>query len=215
LRSVFKLSVEEDGSLVPPSVGSELRSRGTRGRPRDPKVGEAILAAALDLLTEVGYSRLTIEGVALRAGVAKTSLYRRWPTRESLILDAVEKLGLAERPEVPDTGTLRRDMLAYLRAWIQFRHAQAWTSEVLANAELKDFFRKQLGTGLTFGFRTIVERAVERGELRPDTDVELMAALPIALVHQNYVVTGEPADEGLVRRIVDQFFNPAGKALRC
>jgi AcrR family transcriptional regulator len=173
-------------------------------------VDEAILAAALELLAEQGYSRLTVEGVALRAGVAKTSLYRRWSTKESLILDAVVNVGLAERPEVPDTGGLHEDMLSYLRAWVRFRRAQAWASEVLANAELKYLFRQKLAAGLTSGFRTIIERAVERGELPPHTDIALMATLPMALIHQHYALTGKPADERLARRIADQFFRAAG-----
>ena len=192
------------------AVRSERRPPGgRRGRPRDPKVDEAILAATLDLLAEQGYSRLTIEGVALRAGVAKTSLYRRWPAKESLILDAIVNVGFAGQPEVPDTGSLHQDMLSYLCAWIGFRRAQPWASEILANPELKHLFRKQLGGGLTSGFRTIIERAAERGELPPHTDVELMATLPIALIHQHYVLTGRPADEGLARRIAGQFFSAA------
>jgi AcrR family transcriptional regulator len=198
---------------VPLPVGSEgPSSRGRRGRPRDPKVDEAILAAALDLLAEQGYSRLTIEQVALRAGVARTSLYRRWSTKESLILDAIVNVGLDERPEVPDTGSLHQDMQSYLCAWIDFRRTQAWASEILANPELKQVLRQNLAGGLTSGFRTIIERAVERGELPPNTDVELMATLPMALIHQHHGLTGEPADEGLARRIADQFFGAAGPA---
>ena len=64
--------------------------------------------------------------------------------------------------------------------------------------------------GLTSGCCTVIERAVERGELPPHTDVELMAALPIALVHQHHVLSGEPADEGLARRIAGKFFSPGG-----
>jgi AcrR family transcriptional regulator len=168
------------------------------------------MAATLDLLVEQGYSRLTIEQVALRAGVAKTSLYRRWPAKDSLVLDAVVTVGFAGRPEVPDTGSLYQDMLSYLCAWIGFRRAQAWTGEILANPELKRVFRQKLGAGLTSGYRTVIERAVERGELPAHTDVELMATLPIALVHQHHALSGEPADEGLARRIADQFFSPAG-----
>jgi AcrR family transcriptional regulator len=172
-------------------------------------VHEAILTATLDLLAEQGYSRLTIEGVARRAGVAKTSLYRRWSTKESLILDAIGNVGLADRPEPPDTGSLHADMLSYLSAWNRFRRSQAWASEILSHAELKHLFRTKLGAGLTSGFRTIIERGVERGELPAHTDVELMATLPMALIHQHFVLTGKPADEALAKRIVDQFFRAA------
>ncbi|HZC52474.1 MAG TPA: TetR/AcrR family transcriptional regulator [Mycobacterium sp.] len=175
---------------------------------------EAILAATLDLLVEQGYSRLTVERVALRAGVAKTSLYRRWSTKESLVLDAIVNMAFVGRPKAPDTGSLHQDMLSYLCAWIGFRRSQAWASEFLANPELKHVLRQKLGTGLTSGFRTIIERAVERGELSPRTDVELLATLPMALIHHHHALTGEPADEGLAKRIVDQFFSPAGPPRR-
>lgn len=198
---------------MPVAVPSGRSSRPQPGRPRDPSVDDAILTATLDLLAAQGYSRLTIEGVALAAGVAKTSLYRRWSTKESLVLDAIVHVGLAEQPEVPDTGALHEDMLSYLCAWVCFRRAQAWASEVLANAELKLAFRESLGDGITSGFRAILERAVERGELPPHTDVELMATLPMALIHQFYVLTGKPADEELAKRIADQFFG-AAPALR-
>lgn len=178
------------------------------GRPRDPKVDEAILAAALDVLGEQGYARLSIEAVAQRAEVAKTSVYRRWTGKEALILDAVVKVGLAGRPEAPDTGGLHRDISTYLRALIGFRQAQAWVGEVLADPELKRLFGRHLGGELTAGFRTIIERAVERGELGPRTDVELLAVLPTALVHHHFVLTGRPPDENLARRIADQFFGP-------
>jgi AcrR family transcriptional regulator len=171
-------------------------------------VDEAIMAATLDLLAEEGYSRLTVEGVALRAGVAKTSLYRRWSTKDSLVVDAVVNVGFAERPEVPDTGSLHEDMDSYLRAWIRFRRGQAWSSEILANSELKQLLSERVGAGLTSGFRTIIERAVDRGELASQTDVELLATLPMALIHQHFALGGKPADEALARRIADQFFNP-------
>jgi AcrR family transcriptional regulator len=174
-------------------------------------VDEAILVAMLDLLAVEGYGRLTIEGVALRAGVAKTSIYRRWSTKESLILDAVARIGLAQRPQVPDTGSLYDDMRAYLASWIQFRRTQAWTTELLANVELKNLLlRKNLGGGLTSGYRTIIERAVARGDLPARTDVELLATVPMALVHLYHVLTGKLADETLAKRIADQFFTSVG-----
>lgn len=199
---------------VPVAVRSRDRaSSETRGRPRDPKVDEAILTAALDLLAEHGYSRLTVEGVAMRAGVAKTSLYRRWSHKEALILDAVAKVGLAQRPETPNTGNLHQDMLSYLRAWNRFRREAAWSGEVLANSGLKHAFRTRLGDVLTSGPRTIIARAVERGELPAHTDVDLVAMLPMALIHQHFVLTGEPADETLVKRIADEFFSTGGASV--
>lgn len=88
-----------------------------RGRPRDPRAHEAILAATRDLLTTGGYERLTIEAVAARAGVGKQTVYRRWPTKSAVVADAVLEgyLG-ARRRAVPDTGDLAADLRIWLNA---------------------------------------------------------------------------------------------------
>src|SRR5665647_1075341 len=78
------------------------------GRPREPQVDEAILTATLELLAQEGYSQLTMERIATRAKVGKASLYRRWPDKASVVLDAVSHN--PQRPSAPDTGSLRGDM---------------------------------------------------------------------------------------------------------
>jgi len=181
------------------------------GRPRDPEVDEAILSTALRMLAEAGYARLTMDQVAARAGVGKASLYRRYPTKESLVLEAIRYRHERGRPDVPDTGSLYRDMLGYLRALIRYRqeHAaglQAVAGEVMVNPELAAGFRRQVAGGLLAGFRTIVSRAVERGELPPETDLELLAMLPLSLVHHLRLLGGDPVDERHAKRIADQFF---------
>src|SRR5260370_11663714 len=93
-----------------------------RGRPRDPAVDEAILAAAIDLLAEAGYARLTMDQVAARAGVGKASLYLRWPNKVALVAEAIQHRS-AVVPEVPDTGSLREDMLAFLLGLLRGRSA--------------------------------------------------------------------------------------------
>ena len=194
------------------------RAKGTEaehvrpGRPRDPEVDEAILSATLDLLAAEGYARLTMDRVALKAAVAKTSLYRRWPSKESLVVEAIQRVQMAERPVVPDTGSLRRDMLGYLRSLVRYRRAQsdaiaAVMSEIIANRELADAVRQHVVGTLLSSFRVIVERSIARGELPSSTDVELLSSLPLALVHQRRLLTGEPADEAFAKRIVDQFFD--------
>jgi AcrR family transcriptional regulator len=185
------------------------------GRPRDPEVDEAILSTTLRMLAETGYARLTMDAVAARAGVGKASLYRRFPTKERLVLEAIRHRHEQERPAVPDTGSLYRDMLGYLRALIRYRqgHAeglQAVASEVMVNPELATEFRRQMAGGLLAGFQTIVGRAVERGELPPGTDVDLLAALPLALIH-HLRLAGEPIDERQAKRIADQFFAHPGR----
>lgn len=96
------------------TAGQETDHR-RRPRRRGPALDEAIFQAVLDELAEVGYARLTMEGVAQRARAGKASLYRRWPTRIELVMDAVYSR-LPDPSAPPDTGSLRGDLLALLRA---------------------------------------------------------------------------------------------------
>src|SRR6266699_2304041 len=89
-----------------------------RGRPRSQEADRAILTAAVDLLAERGLAAMSIEEVAARAGVGKTTIYRRWPSKGLLALDAFVTSFREEQP-LPDTGTLRGDLLAALHAWVR------------------------------------------------------------------------------------------------
>src|SRR5436305_14938734 len=134
-----------------------------RGRPRDPGVDEAILAAAVDLLAEVGYARLTMEQVAARAGVGKASLYLRWPNKVALVAEAIQHRS-AVVPEVPDTGSLREDMLVFLRALLRRKAAgaralAAVAGEIASNPELRQAWRRGVEGTLSACVRVIVERA--------------------------------------------------------
>lgn len=197
-------------------------TRAKPGRPRDPQVDEAIFAATLELLVEEGYAQLTIERIAARAGVGKASLYRRWPDKVSIVLEAVSRN--PERPSAPNTSSLRADMLAYLRTLVRYRtvHTEAISaisSEALCNARFAEAFRAGMADPVIAGMRIIVQRAVARGELPAATDVDLVASLPPALLQAQRLFMGRLPDDVFVERIVDQFFSPpaeppAGKARR-
>src|SRR2546425_4113378 len=90
------------------------------GRPRDPGVDAAVLSAAMELLAEIGYARLTMNSVAARAGAGKASLYLRWPNKVALVAEAIQKRS-AVVPDVPDTGNLRDDMRTFLRTLLRRR----------------------------------------------------------------------------------------------
>src|SRR5918996_5195266 len=98
---------------MPKAQVAEIDLKARRGRPRDARADRAILDAVLDLLVEVGYAGLTIEGVAEKAGVAKTTVYRRWPSKASLVVALGQDV--ATQVRVPDTGTVRGDASALLR----------------------------------------------------------------------------------------------------
>jgi AcrR family transcriptional regulator len=138
-----------------------------RGRPRDPAVDARILAAARALVSELGYQQVTMERIAERAGVAKTSLYRRWPTRAAVVTEALAD-ELAPAP-VPDTGSLEGDALAYLGAMVHTLMLLGDPSVVsgalaergeAAQAELRDILRAYVAPG-----EELLHRAIARGEL--------------------------------------------------
>jgi AcrR family transcriptional regulator len=188
---------------------------GKVGRPRDPRLDEAIVAATLELLAEEGYAQLTVERIAARAGVGKASLYRRWPDKVAIVLEAVSRN--PERPCAPDNGSLRGDMLAYLPALVRYRtiHSEAISAisgEALCNAQFGAAFRDGMTDPVIDDLRRIVQRAVDRGELPADTDVTLLACLPPAFLAMERLLSGRHPDEAFVERIVGQFFSPTGEA---
>jgi AcrR family transcriptional regulator len=175
-------------------------------------VDEAILTAAMDLLAESGYARLTMEQVAARARVGKASLYLRWPNKVALVAEAIQHRS-AVVPDVPNTGSLREDMHAFLRTLLRSKSAAqravaAVTGEIASNPELAKAWRQGVAGTLLARTRTIVERAVARGELPTASDVDLLAMLPVTLL-QNWRQTYDHSpDDAVVERIVAQFFTP-------
>jgi len=197
------------------SIHEDARETSAKaGRPRDPRLDEAVVAATLQLLAEAGYAQLTVERIAARAGVGKASLYRRWPDKVSIVLEAVSRN--PERPSAPDTGSLRGDALAYLRTLVRYRTLHfdaisAISGEALSNERFGDAFRAGMTEPTIAGMREILDRAIERGELPAGTDVALLSSVPPALLQAQRLVAGRHPDEAFVERIVDQFFSPAGE----
>lgn len=182
------------------------------GRPRDPGLDGAIRAAAMELLGEVGYARLTMEKVAARAGVSKASLYLRWPNKEALAIDALRHRARPV-PEVPDTGSLPGDMRAFLRGLLRSRGEAARalagvSAEIAANPALRKAWHLGLGGMLTGCLRQILVRAAQRGELPVDADLELLAELPLSLLQNWRLEHGRNPGDEVVDRIVRQFYTP-------
>ena len=196
-----------------PDSPSGARGRAGRGRSRDPEVDEAIMTAAMDLLAEIGYARLTMDQVAARARVGKASLYLRWANKVALVAEAIQ-YHAAVIPHVPDTGSLREDMRVFLQALLRSKSAAqqavaAVTGEIASNPELAKAWRQGVAGTLLTCTRTIVERAIARGELPAASDVALLAMLPVTLL-QNWRQTYDYSpDDAVIERIVTQFFTPA------
>ena len=158
-----------------------------RGRPRSQEADRAILQATLKLISELGVAGTTIEGVAAEASVGKTTIYRRWPSKTELIVAAVSDL---TPDELPDTGTMPGDMAALADLQRQrlagtglFRIAPRVLAESMDDPELHGAFVEKVMRPLRGLLRTIMERGIERGELRADLDVEALVdifhAIPI------------------------------------
>jgi AcrR family transcriptional regulator len=192
----------------------ETRRRG--GRYLDSSRDLALREAALVLLAEVGYDRLTMDGVAARARAAKTTIYRRWPGKAELVVDALTSLKGA--PDIPDTGSLRQDLRALAEsitsAESQFG-AQVTIGMVNALArdgELRRVFGEQFIAPRMAGFRTVFERAVARGEMPGGHDLDLLARLFPALALHQLVMSGELPGTRLACQIMDQVVYPLATA---
>lgn len=176
------------------------------GRPRSEEAHLAILDATLELLTEAGYSALTVEGVAARAGVGKATIYRRWPSKLPLVIEAFRELpGLEEI----DTGELAADLKEMLRSYLRVFHTtplgQVFPSlagERLHNPELSELFDPLVVARRQPLIRRL-ERAVARGELRSGVDVQLVADLLVGPISVRLFTTGTHTPPRLVGPIVD------------
>ncbi|MEU7740502.1 TetR/AcrR family transcriptional regulator [Nonomuraea sp. NPDC049158] len=182
-------------------------------RRRGEALNVAIYQATLAELAEVGYARLTMERVAERAKASKASLYRRWPTRIELVMDAVYHV-LPDALSVPDTGSLRGDILAALRRTAEALAGPAGEamrgllSEALGDESRAATFREHSqGTGRRL-MREIVRRAVERGEVAPEDVTPRRLDAGQALLRQHFLFQGLPIPDELLVQIADEVMVP-------
>lgn len=182
------------------------------GRPLNAEIDEQLLRATQDLLIEEGFERLTMDAVARRCGASKATIYRRWPSKTAMVVAAAA--ALFQAPEVPDTGDLREDLLACGRAYVQQegRNAQVLASVMSASRHdpvLRDASRKALGAPYGGLFAAVLSRAVDRGVLRPDLDLETLALVLPAIAYQQVAAQGRLVTEHDVQRVVDAVLLPA------
>jgi AcrR family transcriptional regulator len=159
-----------------PEVTPERRGR---GRPRDPETDERITAAAAELLLQRGFDRTTVDDVAARAGVGKATVYRRWPSKEDLAVAAMETLYNVEMPE-PDTGDIRRDLTETYRsvlAFVNTRDGAAFLRTSIAESVRDDriaALHRESTERREDVSRVTLERAIERGQVRADVDLDVV-----------------------------------------
>jgi AcrR family transcriptional regulator len=188
---------------------------GHRGQPR--RRGEelyaAILEATLAELAEAGYSRLAMERVAARAGAGKASLYRRWPSRAELVVAALRHH--YRGPEtIPDTGSLRDDVLALLRLGatrlngVFGEAARGLMAESLIDPDRTASLRANMFTTRNRLMGEILEHAAARGDISPSVITPQLIELAPALVDHHFLMHGAPIPDEVLTRIVDNVLLP-------
>jgi AcrR family transcriptional regulator len=178
------------------------------GRPREARADRAILTAALELMAEHGVHSLRMDDVASRAGVGKATIYRRYRSKAELVTDAVG--GIVDEIEVPDSGSTRADLLALMRDAVQFYRgslaAQLMPSvvdEMSRNPEFAAVARERFLSGRKAALNEVFERAILRGDLRRDLDIELALDVLAGPLFYRLLITGGPIDERLAEHVVE------------
>jgi len=190
--------------------------RKVASRRRGEELEQAILSATWEEFQEVGFAKLTMEGVARRAGTSKPVLYRRWSSPlELMVTCATNRMPSAD--SIPDTGTLREDTVAVLtllreRMFLVGQSAMlGMLSVVSTDPETLRIFVKRFVSHLLLLMDTVIERAVARGEIEPDRLTERLRKLPIDLARNEFLITGSLGDEAIAE-ILDEVFFPALQA---
>jgi AcrR family transcriptional regulator len=186
-----------------------------RGRPRRADADEAILTATVEQLADAGVAGLNMDVVAQRAGVGKATIYRRWPSKEALVLDA---LRAAVTPiAVPDEGSLRGDLVVYIDELVELLR-ESRGSDVLPHlvaaschdaelrASLDNYIRSRQST-----LRILFSRGIERGEVPPDTDVDLAVEAILGMIFYRHLLAGETMDRARAQRLVDTVLDGAAR----
>ena len=187
--------------------------RKATSRRRGEELEQAILDAAWEEFQDVGYLKLSMEGVAKRARTSKPVLYRRWSSLLELLIDcATSRMPTAE--SLSDNGTLREDtidLLELLRVRMRTIGAPAalgMLSELSNEPELHRRFTSRLVTHVVTLMTMVIDRAIARGELRGDLITERLRQLPMDLARNEFLITADLSDEA-IRSIVDEVFLPA------
>jgi AcrR family transcriptional regulator len=197
-----------DASQAAPAPDGEMQAR-RRGRQRSAETEQVILQVTRELLVECGVRGLTIEKVAARAGVAKTTIYRRWRDKDELalavVLDMVEQV-----VKLPDLGDTRAELLAFVNAAVNVlgstlmgRVMQGLVSDLATDPELAQAFRDRVVSVRDGEVERLVERGIARGDLRADTNPETAHELLIGPVYYRLLLSGRPLDRAFAKRNVE------------
>lgn len=187
---------------APPQVaGDESDQRVVKSK-------KAVLAATFELLSEVGLSGVSVDEVSRRCGVAKTTIYRHWPSRTALLMNVCANLGA--KPQAPDTGSFEGDLTALITHMAKRLRSERWTSILPSvidaaerDPEVADMHAKIHATHIA-PLYTIIERAKKRGELPRGTDPsEIVASVAGPLFYRRWF-SRQPLDDRFVKGLVER-----------
>ena len=197
--------------IASPAADVVRPSRG--GRPRDPSRDGVIRAAILRLLADVGYGSLTMDAVASEAGVGKATIYRRWRTKQDLVVDTISDLNRAEATAA-DTGSLEGDLRVMMRSLVAVitgptgAATLSLLSTVPHQPALASAFREGPLAVWRQSFQQVWSQAEERGEIPPGVSSSVIAEVPSAILVQRWLLTGREVDEAFADEILDTVVLP-------
>ena len=182
-----------------------------RGRPRSEKARTAILAAAIDLLLEQGLHAMSMDDVAQRAGVSKATIYRWWPSKELLALDALATAWATPTPDAQrNTGSLRGDLLAGLRAWMRQLKQKPYgrviaglVAEAQTDPDFAKLYREHFVQPRRANTRQLLLRAIDRGEIPADTNLDVTLDLIYGPIYHRLLHGHAPLTDRFAQQVID------------
>lgn len=187
------------------------------GRKQDHSRDRPILEAALDVLAETGYDGMTIEAVAARAKAGRATLYRRWPSKDELVVEAVAcmKATDVDADHLPDTGTLRGDLLALIRprsiedAERKLKVMAGLVSMLSRAPQLAEMANRAIVEPRAAAHRVLILRAVDRGEIAAGCDVDALALIIPSMAAYRVLMMQLPVDREFLVSLIDNVLLPA------
>ncbi|MCY9539918.1 TetR/AcrR family transcriptional regulator [Paenibacillus alvei] len=184
---------------------------GKRGRPRNVEAQKSILSASYDLLLENGFEAVTVDKIADRAQVSKATIYKWWPNKAAVVMDGFLYAATARLP-VPDTGSTFQDIQIHATNLARFLTSREGTiiTELLGEGQfdsgLAEAYRARFFRPRRLEARGILEKGVQRGELKKNLDIDICIDLLYGPIFYRLLVTGDTLDESYVQSLVANAF---------
>ncbi len=182
------------------------------GRRPSPETAKAILDATREILAQGGVRGLTVEAVAARSGVAKTTIYRRWRSKDELALAVVLEMVRDQVRSVSELGNTRDELVAFVGSAVRILNTtlmgkvmQGLVSELAVNPELAQAFQAQVVARRVAELTRLLERGIERGDIRPDADIKMANELLFGPIYYRLLLSGQPLNVDVAKRVVDSY----------